>query len=151
MEFFFGTVLVPLLVATIPVTIAYLLSRRGAKKKLDLDEQVAEATVFSVLSEAQRDMLDRGEQRITDLEKKVEALEKERDTQRDTISTLVKENGALGDQVFGLRALVLGYMERVKSAWDAGGTTMPALTPAEQELLEMTEPVRPARLRRATT
>lgn len=142
------TVLLTLVTASVPITLGWVLSRKGANKKLVLDEKATDVSVFDSQTKAYQDLLDRANRTITDLEKykteredlisNVKTLTDEVDelkrADKDKSDALDETNGKLDR----LRTLFASYIDRVG--------TVP-LTTAELAIFEDTMPTKTFRRR----
>lgn len=145
-------VAVPLLVATVPVAILFLLQRKGANKKLELDAGSLDLTKFEALNKTYQDLLDRAQADAAANGKAAkEALaelanyQKEREELMETVrkqgqqierlegsdSRKTSELADTRDKLERLRSLFTAYVAR---------TGIP-MTPEEQAIFEDTKPL----------
>lgn len=101
-------------------------ANRTNEKKLTIEEQALKDAREATVADQRLEELNRLIPRVTDLEEKVERLEKQRTFLHTHISAL--------------RGLILAFVQRVERAWE-DGHDKPTLTREELELLERTEPL----------
>lgn len=132
-------------VSLLGVLFVYLNQRRANKigesvAEVETDDKIAarrlgEIQRLDALVKELRTDMNAMKETITELQKRDTEKQETIDSQRDELE---KTNEILSD----VRKLFSAFVKRVEFAWESGHETMPSLTKAERDLLELTTPGR---------
>lgn len=139
-----ATLLLALVTGSVPGVILFILQRRGANKKLELEEGSLGVSQFNAQTSAYQDLLDRANAAVTEARNETkkyraerEALQRQVTEMREEIDKLKTSDDQKGQELLRtnnklerLRALFLSYVKR---------TSIP-LTEEEQSVFDDTMP-----------
>lgn len=145
-------VVVPLLVASVPVALLFILQRRGANKKLEIEEGGLTVTQFNAQTSAYQDLLDRANASLKASNDNLAASVAELETyksERIRLMAKVEEQGRkierlerADDAKSSELAETRHKLETLRTLFESyvARTGIP-MTPEEQRIFEDTKPV----------
>lgn len=107
--------LLTLLVATVPATIVWLLGRKGANKKLDLEEGALENATFVVQRDAFASLFDRYKVALEEANEEIKKAHEELVKAKETREGLEQTVAEQGDEILKLQGLRTLLIEIVRN------------------------------------